>query len=207
MTVKEIRLALERKKGQRDQIKSSIVNIEDEIKSLDKDYKRAQEAQLIIQEVARQTQSELEYSISSIVTFALESVLDDPYKFKIEFSPKRGKTECDLKFVTKDGYEVDAPLDESGFGAIDVAATALRFSLWSLRKDKYRNLFLLDEPGKHLKGNDMPKKYGEMLRTISARLGIQIIVVSHTDDIIETADKVFSVSKDKNRISKVTVVR
>lgn len=152
-----------------------------------------EEARLIIQTVGQKTQQELEFQISEIVSMALAAVFDDPYKFKIEFVLRRGKTEADLYFM-KDGNRY-FPLDDNGGGAVDVASFALRIALWGLKKN--RNVIFFDEPFKFLS-----KKYqiraGEMIKLISKKLNLQIIFITHINELIEASDKVFRISKKQS---------
>jgi DNA repair exonuclease SbcCD ATPase subunit len=140
--------------------------------------------------VAQQTQKQLEFHISEIVTLAMSAVFDEPYSFKIDFVQRRNKTEADLWFV-RDGEQF-RPLDASGGGAVDVAAFALRVAMWSLRRPRSRATLILDEPLKMLSRDLMPKA-ASMIAEVSRRLGLQIILVSHSEELIEKADKTFRV--------------
>lgn len=157
-------------------------------------------AQKVIQDVAQMTQKQLEYHVSELVTLALSGVFENPYDLIVDFVQKRNKTEAELLFE-REGERV-SPLDASGGGAVDVAAFALRVSLWSLRSKKTRRTLILDEPFKHLSSELQPRA-GEMLKEISQKLGIQIIMVSHNQDLIGIGDKAFEVTI-KAGISKVT---
>lgn len=159
------------------------------------------EAQIIIQQAAQLTQQQLEYHISELVTLALESVFDDPYKLRVVFETKRGKTEAHVYFEDRNGNAVE-PLDASGGGAVDVASFALQVSLWSLGNPKTSPVLILDEPLKWLKGGSMPDKGAALLKEISSRLGIQIIMVSHSDELIESSDNLVRVQM-KNRVSSI----
>lgn len=212
MNGKEFRSKLEREKGKRDNILSNIENIKEEIKEVEKEVRCVSKAQLIIQTVAEQTQKELEFFINDLVSTALSEIVNkDPYEFKVEFVQKRNSTEANLWFVSKKSGEKLEPLGFSGYGAVDVASTFLRFTLWNIGRKKYRNMFLFDEPDKHLKEKKkvektMSEKYGSMLKLVSEELNIQIIMVSHTNEVIEEADKVFFVNKAKNGLSKITIL-
>lgn len=162
--------------------------------------KNLEEALLILQQVGMKTQQELEFQISEIVSLALSSVFDDPYEFKIEFVPRRGKTEADLYFL-RDG-EKYFPLDDNGGGTVDVASFALRVALWNLSRPKTRNVLILDEPFKFLSSEHLSRA-SEMLKMISERLKIQIIMVTHIPELIDSADKVFTVTKNKKGISQI----
>jgi len=192
-----LRTRLEQQKGKRDQFEKMKVTAERRIKRFVKSVELHEEAQQLIQTVARQTQEQLQYHISELITLALSSVFNDPYEFEVDFVERRGRTECDLYFV-RDGNRIN-PLDGSGGGAVDLAALALQFSLWTLQIPRSRNVLILDEPLKWLKGSDLPKKGALVIKEISERLGIQIIMVSHSPELIEAADRAFLVSLKKGR--------
>lgn len=184
------RTQVERKKGQREVLLSQDSRHRKTLRSLNRDLKHIQEAQDIIQATAKVTQEELQYHISDLVSLALKAVFDEPYELKVEFVMKRGRTEAELWFV-RDGEKVN-PLLASGGGAVDVASFALRIALWALTHPRSRSVFFLDEPFKFL-SSGLQVRAGEMLKTISDKLGLQIIMVSHVQDLIESSDKVFEV--------------
>lgn len=158
--------------------------------------KHAEKARLIFQEVARITQSNLEYHISKLVTTAVRSVFPE-IEFVVRFVTRRNKTECDLLFKERENEY--RPLEGSGFGAIDVVSFALRVSFWSLKKN--RSTMVLDEPFRNV-SPDLQHIVSDMLKMISTNLGLQIIMVSHQDEINISADKTFYTSK-KGEISSV----
>lgn len=195
MTLNELRYKLERKKGERDSLLSTIVELEKKIEEGKKSVRAHDKARKIIQEVALKTQQQLSYNISGIASLALETVFDTPYELKLEFVERRNKTECDIYFV-RDGLKID-PFSGGG-GAIDIASFALRVALWSMATPKPRPTLVLDEPFKHLKGEVANQKVLEMVSKISKKLGIQIIMVSDErvsrEVTVEYADKLFEAS-------------
>jgi hypothetical protein len=68
---------------------------------------RLEKLRALIQSVAEQTQKNLEFRISHLVTTALAAVFDDPEEFVVKFVKRRGKTECDLLFM-KNGKEFES---------------------------------------------------------------------------------------------------
>lgn len=186
---------LERKKGQYNQILSNIQNAKKEYVRFKTDLLNIEKANVIIQEVAKETQNQITFHISNIVTLALNSIFPEPYEFKIDFIEKRGKTEADIYFL-RNGVRVD-PLSSSGGGVVDVVSFALRVSLLILsRKSK---IIILDEPFKFL-SRELQPKASEMLKEISYKLGIQFIIVTHDKALIDSADKVF-INKIQDGIS------
>lgn len=151
----------------------------------------AMKAKAVLQLAATKTQEQLEFKLSALVTTALSSVFPDPYTFKVKFIERRGKTECDLLFERK-GNEVE-PTEGSGGGTVDVASFALRLAFWSLKKG--RAILIMDEPFKFVSEN-YQEECAEMLKSISEKLSVQIIMVSHIPKLIGNADKVFTLSSE-----------
>ena len=203
--IKSLRNELEQRKGERAQIERTIIETHQAIKEKGRDLRRHEEAREIIREVGLQIQKNLQFHISEITTLALDAVFDNPYKLEAEFIQRRNTTECDLYFV-RDGERVD-PLSESGVGAVDVAVFALRAASWSMCSPRPTNTFLLDEPFKHLKGEEANKRVLDMVRDVSKKMGLQVIMVSDErisrEQIIESADRVFEVNINKKGISAV----
>lgn len=188
MNIEQKKIELERRRGRQLQVKEQIEAITQKVNALSRTIRLTEQAQTIMQEVARLTQEELKYQISDIVTLALASVFNDPYTFEVEFVTRRGKTEADLWFVRR-GTKIH-PLDASGGGAVDVACFALRVALWKLSQPHTRPVLILDEPFKHL-SIDLQGRAADMVKALSQELGLQIIEISHVQDAIESADKVF----------------
>lgn len=196
--IQTIQNYLENEKGKREVFSNDFKTAKKELQQNKIKLKNVQKAQLIIQHVAQQTQEELEYYLSNIVSLALNSVFEDPYEFKIEFVIKRGTTEAEIYFVRDN--EKYKPIDASGFGPIDVASFALRLAVLQLNK-KHRRTIILDEPFRFVSKNYIPK-VADMIQELSKKLEIQIIIVTHIKELESCADKLFEVSINK-KISKV----
>lgn len=177
-------------KAERNMLQKQLSNIEQQLIELKENYEASLKARALIQDVGKQTQQQLEYHISSIVTTAIMSVFEEDIEFKVEFVERRGKTECDFWFV-KDGEKMN-PVFSSGGGLLDITSFALRISFWHLNQN--RNVMIFDEPMRFLSKELVPKAV-EMVRMLSEKLGIQFIIVSHIEDFVEGADKNFRIEK------------
>jgi len=201
MGLKKLRQKIERKKGQRDQISISLSNAKRIVSTLEEEIERTKEAQAIIRAVAKQTQDELEYRITEPVSLAQAVIYENPYKQIADFRLSgRGSTECHLLFE-RDGQRMK-PFESSGGGPIDVASYGLRLSSLSLTQPRPRNILLLDEPFKFLSKFRLPLA-SQMLKQTSKELGIQIIMVTHIDALMESADKIFRTSMDRKKVTHV----
>jgi len=191
-------IALLRKKldehiGQRNLIIKQLNTVGERLASAEQDKLYTEKARVVIQTVAEQTQKQIEYHISNLVSLALASVFPDPYDFKVQFTSRRNKTEADLLFV-KNGNEGD-PTSVSGGGPLDVASFALLSFIRTIIPT--RPTLILDEPFRFV-SRDLQYKCAEMVKMISRKLNVQIIMVSHIPELIENADKIIVVTKSSN---------
>jgi DNA repair exonuclease SbcCD ATPase subunit len=194
-----LRTYLERQKGQKLQVEQTIDSLQTELQETKRDLLRHEQAREIIRTVGQKTQQELQYHISDITSLAMEAVFTDPYALKVDFVQRRNKTECDLLFV-RDEAEIE-PLSASGGGTVDVASFALRIASWSMAHPKSMNVIALDEPLRFL-SSDCQERASAMIKEISAKLGIQFIIVTHEETLATSADRTFEVIK-KGKKSKV----
>ena len=195
--VEQMRTHVDRRKGKRDQVEQYLEDAVTQLMHRRELVTTIGEAQAIVQTIAQATQKELEYHVSEIVSLALDAVFPDPYRLGVAFELRRGRSEADLTFG-RGGDEPIHPMTAAGGGAVDVAAFALRVSLWSLAPRKTRPTLVLDEPFRFL-SRDLQPRAGKMLKEISEKLGLQMIIVSHETDLIENANKVFEVKLKKGR--------
>lgn len=175
---------------------------ESDRKELREQVKDHETARALFQRAAEITQEKLAIHLSDLVSLALKTVFDDPYKFKVEFVSKRGGTECNLLFVDKDGNEYQ-PLNSCGYGAADVASLALRVAYHSLGNT--RPVLVFDEPLRHL-STDLMEKASELIKSLSKELGLQFIIVTHSEELASDSDAIFKVSQ-KNGISQVIPIQ
>lgn len=194
-----IKMYLSEQEGRRKLFVEEKEKLEREKTELSAKMDNLLKARSVVQIVAEQTQKKLEYHISNLVSMALASVFPEPYIFNLRFVQKRNKTEVELVF-TKNGNETDDILNSGGGGVADIASIALRISLWSIKKT--RPTLILDEPLKFLHSPEYQEKASQMLKEVSEKLGLQIIMVSDQRNILEYADKVISVV-NKNGTSTI----
>ncbi|ETR66913.1 MAG: chromosome segregation ATPase [Candidatus Magnetoglobus multicellularis str. Araruama] len=117
---------------------------------------------------------------------------------KIDFISKRNKTECEIYLLDDDGNRVN-PLDDNGGGLSDIVSFSLRMASWAISSTD--NLIVLDEPFKFL-SKELRPLAGNLLKELSNKLNLQVIMVTHDQEMIDIADKIFVVKKVKG-ISEV----
>ena len=198
LNIQSYQQKIQRSKGKLDSLQSRKEKVSNDLQQLIVRQKALEEAQAFIQIVAQETQEQLKYNICDIVNLSLATCFPDEYVFDIDFKIERGRTSARLIFL-KNGIEVD-PIDASGGGVVDLASFALRLSAWSLGHTD--NVIILDEPFRFL-SKDLQPRAGEIMSKLSKSLGLQMILVSHSNEIIDNSDRIFEVSLGKDGVSKV----
>ena len=183
--------------GRIEQLDSIIKKEEIKLESLELLNKSIDNIQTLIQITAKETQDTLRFHIEDLVQSALDFCFPGKYDFIVDFKIKRGKTEASMSLQT-DGLNVD-PMEGVGGGVVDIVSFALRLVAWSLSKTS--SVIILDEPFKWLSSNLRPLA-GEMLKNLSDKLKIQIIMVTHDIEMKMIADKIFNI-KQKNGVSEL----
>jgi len=84
--------------------------------------------------------------------------------------------------------------EELGGGVIDIVSFALRVTAWAISNNRSDNVMLLDEPIKNLDSTRIPRA-GEMIKKLSSDLGLQFLIVTHSDELMNIADSMFIVKK------------
>ena len=194
MGIVSYRKALTEKQALRKVLENRRNSTQEEIDREEEKSANIDTALALIQKAVSSVQQQLEFHISNTVTLALDAVFPDPYEFKMEFVMKRNNSECELWFI-KNGEKIK-PIDASGGGVVDVASFALRCAYWSLSNT--RNTIILDEPFKFCSASLQPE-VGKMMKTISTKLGLQFIMISHLQELIDASDRVFKVKQIKGK--------
>ncbi len=182
---------LQQQVGRRDQLQQQVTEATTQLATLSQEQEDIARALEIIQQVAKLTQQQLEIHISELVSLALEAVFPNPYKMVLKFETRRNRSEADLLLQDENGNLL-SPMDAVGGGVVDVAAFALRIALWSLKRPKPRAVMIVDEPFRFL-SSDLQDRASKMLKEISEKLGIQFLIVTHEEQLLEGADKIFHV--------------
>ena len=201
MEFEKIEKLFNQSQGVRTQIQKQLQETIELKKYSEKKLKLIEEAQTFLQKVAQSTQENLKFKIEDIVNLALDSVFPDEYLFQMNFEVSRGKTEAELVFQDKRTGQTIDPMEASGGGVVDLTCFALRLSAFALENGT-DNLIILDEPFKFI-SRDLQERAGEILKTLSEKMKLQIIMVTHIPEFIEVADKVFEVKKNENGISRI----
>lgn len=196
---------LERLRGSQQTKQEELTRSKERVEALQQRRQGAVEALAIVQEASARTQRKMEFHINELVSSALKYVFKDRYEFLIEFVKRNNQTEVDI-WVVKNGVKCK-PLRSAGGGVCDVVSFALNIALLKIKLDRQggRKLLITDEPFRNLHGLGKQKRVSNIVKHLSERLGIQIIMVSDVQTINSRADRVFNI-KLVDDISTIDIV-
>jgi hypothetical protein len=148
-----------------------------------------QKVKAVVIEVGRNTQNEIKTYIEETVTLALQSVFGDDISFLVEFNYTK-REQFEVYFYIKHlGIIMEPRKDTCGGGVIDVCSFALRLICLTLENPDTETVLILDEPFKNVSAAFIPA-VGQMIVDIGNLLNIQIIMVTHTEPLIEEGTNV-----------------
>ena len=193
MDINEIAEKLNRIKVKKESV-SEILNVrikrKEEIKQ---ELETLLKSQSLLQQVASEVQSQLSVKIDSIVNLGLATCFGDEYKFRLQYVAARGKTEVEFVLLM-DNEPVD-PMNQNGGGLLDLICFCLRVAIYNISRTN--NVMVFDEPMKYL-SKSFRSKVAELLHTLSERLGLQFIMVTHIEEFMDYADEKIVVKKTQN---------
>lgn len=158
------------------QLEHSILEIKEELKQGNRHVLLLEKAREILQEISTTLQNRAQSKVAAVVAKSLE-VFGEGYSFRIDFTPKRGRTAATFVLI-KNGMEID-PRDCGG-GVLDVISFALRISVVIARRQS--RLVILDEPFKFVSVEFRPVM-AQLLISLQELLDLQFVFVTHIPEL------------------------
>lgn len=201
MEIKQFRDNLSQFKGQYNNLLKTLETKEKSKLELSETLVELEECLFITQEVSKIAQDQLTNKLNDVVTTAIQTVFGDAWEFKMILEPKNNSIHAIPTFY-KNGEE-ESPKVSQGGGLASVASLALRVALLTLKKDP-TPIILLDESFGAIGAGDIDRTC-ELLKSLSTKLGIQFILVTHKEEIRGAADRLFRVTMNSKEESQVEI--
>lgn len=187
---------------------TQINTIDNQISTIQTGIQLQEELSTIFIDSAKIMRDKAKAHFEKIVTDALQFVSqDNNCKFVIEESMVRGKPAYEFYIETIVNGEVckKKPEESCGGGFIDIISVTAKVAYLKIfNNPKIMNAcFQMDEPGKMV-SEQMSVKFAEYIKFLGKQFGLQIIMVTHNENISAIADDTFVVSKNRNGVSVVS---
>jgi len=139
-------------------------------------------------------QQKIRETVEQLVTEALQAVFGFEYSFVMETKVVRNKPEVYMSICYLG--QLYSMKDELGGGIVDLVSFVLRVVFWAINTPRSADMIVLDEPGKFI-SKDLQPMFGEMIKELHNLLGLQFVIISHEEMLIDTADTSYSVALNK----------
>lgn len=192
---------LEKTKAKKSILQEQVQEKEVFLSSLLEEHDNLLKVQEIFNITGALAQSEVKGLIEKLISDTVSLVFGSEYGFELESKVVRNQPEIEM-YIVKNGCKYNLRDDTEGGGVMDVVSFVLRIVLWAIQKNRTDNIMIFDEPLRHLDGR-RAKVMGQMMKKLSEMLGLQMLIVSHSEHLIDSADKVFEVAKNNEGVSVV----
>lgn len=132
------------------------------------------------------------HTIEALVSRGLQAIFGEDLQFRLLSETKRDQAHVEFVVVSMvDGKEVETSvLDARGGGLAAVVGLLLRVVIMLLGRTDKQGLLVLDETLAMLSQEYLPAA-AEFLRELVDQTGIQVLMVTHQEELAETADKMY----------------
>lgn len=187
--VENLKEKLNREIGKREQLEKQVEEQQERVATLFSTLDVTQETVQLLTALADQRRDYMKSKVEDLVTFGISAVFGIPYQFFFEVDENRGLRSMTPK-VSLNGEVMDI-VNAHGGGLVVVIGFLLRVVTLALLGNKYK-VMLLDETFSHVSEVYL-EPLSMLIKTVTSRLGIQIILVSHQEILTAAADKVYEV--------------
>lgn len=143
--------------------------------------------------------------VENVVTAALQTVMQDPtLRFAIETKQRRNTLEADYLVEWKSrGITIRRPPMRAKGGCLwSIISTALHFLFLLRTKPRRQPILVLDEPAEGVNGDNVVR-FSKWIKAMAVKFKIQVLLISHREEMMEAADKVYRVRKGLDGVAKL----
>jgi len=153
-----------------------------------------EQVSIVLNSIGEERQTRAQHVIEELVTRGLQTIFDESLSFHIVQSVK-GKTSSVEFFVRThlpNKTVIDTPVMEARGGGLSATiGFLLRVVVLLLRNGtSSENILVLDESFAHVSAEYLDR-VGEFLRELVEKTGIQIILVTHQQELVDYGDAVY----------------
>jgi hypothetical protein len=151
--------------------------------------------------VAEMTQADITEYLQSTVSLAINNIpSDQPLKLISQFETRRNQQELDLYFQEgkQDPILLDSKIDLVGNSVEELTAFASRLCVASIKNPQPAPFQMHDEPFRALSSESMQTVL-KMVKELQEELGLQLIFLTHRNDLAAIGDTVIDIKKRKGR--------
>lgn len=210
MTLSELQTRIQTLQSRYDRESGILESLQDRLTKAEADLAETQrkleigdQVQILFAKTSEYARAKIKTHVEATVTAALQAVFGRELRFEILLREIGNQTAADWRVVDSMGDQEIAgdPEESRGGGISDVVSLALRLAMLELVRPKLEGPILLDEVGKHV-SEDHRAALGDFLKAYAERSNRQIILVTHAQELANSADVAYQVTRN-NGVSEV----
>lgn len=184
-----------KQKGKMDILVEQIERTDEKLIEIRKENDKLQRVKLLLQNASQYAREQSKKQMEYTVTQCLQYVFDPSLEFKIEIIEKSNRIEAEFYVISNiNGEQIKTkPQDSRGGGVVDVISLAIRIAMMEINEPKIQGPLILDEPAKHV-SDEFITNVSEFLKQIGSTFKRQIIMVTHNNFLLESADNCYRVT-------------
>lgn len=188
-------------RGQRDMLNKQVSDCQERLLEANAQSGYHDEAQKILQALEEKWRGSAGNALANIVSHGLSVVFGGSYELNIDSKVARGVASTDLT-LTVNGLRSRIK-NAHGGSVLNVLSFLFHTILTTSSKPRLRPILVLDEPFSHVSAG-FRSQVCALLRELCHRLGLQMLIVTHEEELIEAADTAYLVDKPEGA-TKATV--
>lgn len=206
--LRNLDIELSRTEGNRDAVQQSLSNSETQLNDHKTYLVLLEQVTEVLRALAELKREEMRLKVENLVTYGLRSVFKEHLTFRIVAGERAKQSTMELKVVSNvNGQEVETDIvNAHGGGLVQVIALLLRIVILLFSRPAPAKVLILDESLAHL-SREYLEPAAELLASLSKRLGLQILMVTHSPEFEEAADRIYSFSKNSSGMTIATLVK
>lgn len=190
--------ALAQRIGEARVVKGRIDDLTEEVETLGQEMELMGKTSAVLHELSTAVQERFLNAIEKLISEGLTAVFEVPIIFRIKSTTRNRQVNLDFELENEDGTTTDL-LDARGGGLISLCGVLLRVVMVRLMSDRVRQIMILDEPLAMLSAEYVPAA-GELIQKLSSELDIQVIMVTHQPEFMDTADIAYELVGSPNGV-------
>jgi len=196
MKVNELTFMRKENMNQVSSVESEILSLEEEVSLLDK-------VSSLFKHLLDSLLEEKKQEIQKLVTYGLKTVFtDQDLRFHINIEPKYNTIYTNFRTEQVGVAEGDV-LDSFGGGVVNIESFLLR--IITLFQTKLTPFLFLDETFSHVSG-EYVENTSALLSNVCKQLGLTIALITHKEDMLNNADKIYKATSVKNKLKLSEIV-
>lgn len=177
---------------------SQVSSIEHEIFNLETEVALLDKVSNLFKHLLDNLLDAKKQEIQKLVTYGLRTVFtDQDLKFHIDIEPKYNTIYTNFR-TEHVGVAEGNVLDSFGGGVVNIESFLLR--IITLFQTKLTPFLFLDETFSHVSGEYI-ENTSVLLSNICEQLGLTIALITHKEDMLNNADKVYKATSVKNKLN------